>query len=200
MKDLDDSNQWDGSESTLVADDDAEQYEIPETGIKLSFSLTQEEMYKCLKKSDMYKTKGVRAIVQTLIFVSASLSFLVAYIKLDDEFKSMNLFFCIFCAVMTVLIWTVPYFHLKYLSKKMADGKTVNAEIYQERIDIGSGSGAWSIELDGSSELAEFDNMFMICTPKDQSFAIPQRIIEPELLNDVKAILYSGTKPKEDNQ
>lgn len=199
MKDIDDSNQWDGSESTLVADDDAEKYEIPETGIKLSFTLTQAEMYKCLKKSDMYKTRGARAVAETLIFVFAGIAFFMAYLKMEEEYKSMNLFFCILCAVMIILVWTVPYFHLKYLSGKMADGKTVNAEVYQERIDIGSGSGAWSIDLDGTSELAEFDNIFMLYTPKDQCFAIPQRIIEPELLNDVKAVLYSGTKPKEDN-
>ena len=41
---MDDNHQWDGSESELVADDEAEEYEIPETGIKISFALTKEEM------------------------------------------------------------------------------------------------------------------------------------------------------------
>jgi hypothetical protein len=37
----------------------------------------------------------------------------------------------------------------------------------------------------------------MIYTPKGQSFAIPERIIEPELYNEIKAILFSGTIPEE---
>ena len=40
----DENPDWDGSESELVADDDAEEYEIPETGIKISYSLTENEM------------------------------------------------------------------------------------------------------------------------------------------------------------
>ena len=33
----DENPEWDGSEAELVSDDDAEEYEIPETGIKLSY-------------------------------------------------------------------------------------------------------------------------------------------------------------------
>ena len=54
----DENPDWDGSESELVADDDAEEYEIPETGIKSTYSLTENEMYKCLYHSRLYKTKG----------------------------------------------------------------------------------------------------------------------------------------------
>ena len=38
-----DNPEWDGSESELVADDDAEEYEIPETGIKISYIMTYDE-------------------------------------------------------------------------------------------------------------------------------------------------------------
>ena len=71
----DENPEWDGSEAELVSDDDAEEYEIPETGIKLSYSLSSDEMYKCLYHSRLYKTKGARAIAQSIIFAVASVVF-----------------------------------------------------------------------------------------------------------------------------
>ena len=98
---------------------------------------------------------------------------------------------------MIAVIWIVPHLHIKSMAKMMADGKIIEVEIYPDHLDIGRNDGAWSIELDGTSEIAEFDNIFMIYTPKGQSFAIPERIIEPELYNEIKAILFSGTIPEE---
>ena len=38
----DENPEWDGSEAELVSDDDAEEYEITEKGIKLSYSLIRD--------------------------------------------------------------------------------------------------------------------------------------------------------------
>ena len=98
---------------------------------------------------------------------------------------------------MIAVIGLVPHFHMKSLARLMADGKTVDAEIYPTHIDIGKDDGAWSIELDGKAEIAEFDNIIMIYTDDEKSFAIPERVIEPEVYNEIKAILLSGTMPEE---
>jgi len=193
----DENPEWDGSEAELVSDDDAEEYEIPETGIKLSYSLSSDEMYKCLYHSRLYKTKGARAVAQSIIFAVASVVFFFAYFFTKSEYNSYNLFFGVLCLVMIAVIWIVPHLHIKSMAKMMADGKIIEVEIYPDHLDIGRDDGAWSIELDGTSEIAEFDNIFMIYTPKGQSFAIPERIIEPELYNEIKAILFSGTIPEE---
>ena len=193
----DENPEWDGSEAELVSDDDAEEYEIPETGIKLSYSLSSDEMYKCLYHSRLYKTKGTRAAIQSVIFGIASAVFFFVYFFTKSEYNSYNLFFGVFCLFMIAVIWVVPHLHIKSMAKMMADGKIIEVEIYPDHLDIGRDDGAWSIELDGTSEIAEFDNIFMIYTPKGQSFAIPERIIEPELYNEIKAILFSGTIPEE---
>lgn len=192
-----DNPEWDGTESELVADDDAEEYEIPETGIKLSYVMTEKEMYRCLYNSDIYKTKGSRAVFSTAVFVLAAVCFIIAYFYTEGQFKTYNLIFGIFCAVMIAVVWLVPHFHIRSMAKIAANGKKIEAEIYPDHIDIGSGSGAWSIELDGNCYLSEFDNIFMI-SQKDRNFAIPERVIEPEVYNEVKAILVSGTRPKEE--
>ncbi len=191
--------EWDGSQAEYVADDDAEEYEIPETGIKISYVLTQDEMYKCLYHSDMYKTKGTRAVVQSVVFGLAAVTFFLVYFMTNSQYNSHNLFFGILCLIMIAVIWLVPHFHIKSLAKMMADGKTIEAEIYPTHIDIGREDGAWSIELDGKSEIREFDSIFMIYTPKGQGFAIPQRVIEPEVYHEIQAILLSGTKPIEED-
>ncbi len=196
----DENPDWDGSEAELVADDDAEEYEIPETGIKLSYALTRDEMYRCLRHSRLYKTKGARAVFQTVVFALASVAFFFAYFFAKNDFSGYNLFFGIFCLVMIVVIWLVPYLHIKSLSKIMADGKIIEVEVYPDHLDIGRDDGAWSIELDGSAEIAEFDNIFMLYTPKGQSFAIPGRVIEPELYNEIRAILFSGALPEKQDR
>lgn len=198
MQDNEENPEWDGSEAEFVEDDNSPEYEIPETGIKLSYSLTQEEMYKCLNHSNLFKTKGARAVVQSIILAFAAIVFLITYFVTDSSYNSYNLFFGIVCLVMIAVIWIVPHLHLKSMAKMMADGKIIELEIYPTRLDIGRDDGAWTIELDGTSEISEFDNIFMIYTQKGQSFAIPERVIEPEVYNDVRAILLSGTIPKED--
>ncbi len=189
--------EWDGSESELVADDDAESYEIPETGIKIAYVMTREELVKCLYHSNLYKTKGSRAVFASVLFGVAAVIFAVTYFTVS-QYQPANLFFSIFSLVMIVLIWLVPYLHIKSLAKVMANGKTIEAEIYPDHIDIGQGAGAWSIELDGHCELMEFDNIFMISLSDGRNFAIPERVIEPEIYNEFKAILIAGTKPGEE--
>ncbi len=196
----DENPEWDGSESALVADDDAEEYEIPETGIKIAYALTPEEMYQCLYHSKLYKTKGSRAIAQSVIFGLAAVVFFLTYFLTRSQYHGYHLFFGCLCLVMIAVIWLVPYFHMKSLANIMADGKTVEAEIYPTHIDIGREDGAWSIELDGSAEIAEFDGIIMIYADEERSFAIPERVIEPEVYNEIKAILLSGTMPEESEE
>ena len=190
--------EWDGSEAEFVSDDDAEEYEIPETGFRLSYVLTKEELYKCLYHSDIIKTKGKRAVIQSVFLGIAAVVFFVTYFTAKSQYSDYNLFFGIICLAMIAVIWIVPHFYLKSMAKMMADGKTVEAEIYPTHIDIGRNDGKWSIELDGKSTIEEFDNIIMIFTENDRAFAIPERVIEPEVYNEIRAILMSGTEPNEE--
>ena len=187
--------EWDGSEAEFVSDDDTEEYEIPETGFKLSYVLTRDEIYSCLYHSGAVKTKGMRAVIQSIILAIAAVIFVVVYFTAKSQYNSYNIFFGAVCLITIAAIWIVPHMYLKSMSKMMADGKTIEAEIYPTHIDIGSGEGKWSIQLDGKSYIEEFDSIIMIFTSKDRTFAIPKRVIEPEVYNEISAILRSGTEP-----
>ncbi len=192
-----DNPEWDGSEAEFVSEDDTEEYEIPETGFRLSYVLTRDEIYKCLYHSGAVKTKGLRAVVQSIILAAAAVVFFVVYFTTKSQYNNYNIFFGIVCLITIAVIWIVPHIYLKSMSKMMADGKTVEAEIYPTHIDIGSGDGEWSIPLDGRSYIEEADGIFIIFTENDRTFAIPKRVIEPEVYNEISAILRSGTEPAE---
>ena len=99
---------------------------------------------------------------------------------------------------MIAVIWIVPQIYLRSMAKMLADGNKIEAEIYPTHIDIGRDDGKWSIDLDGRSAIEEFDNIIMIFSEKDRAFAIPERVIEPEYYNEIRAMLMSGTDPGED--
>lgn len=185
--------EWDGSEAEFVEDEDAEEYEIPMAGIKISYALTKEEYYKCLSHSNLYKTQGKRAIIQTVLLSIIAVLFLISYFVGKNP---LNIAFCVISLLLIACIVVVPHFHLKSMANKMADGKIIEAEIYPDCIEIGRDDGAWKIELDGTSHIAEFDNIIMIFTKENQGFAIPERAIEPEIFPEIKAILLAGTNPQ----
>lgn len=68
---------WDGSEAELVEDDDAEEYEIPMAGIRVSYVLTEEEYFKCLKHSGIYKSQGTRGLIEAVVLGILAVIFLL---------------------------------------------------------------------------------------------------------------------------
>ena len=186
-------------ENEFVEDDDAADYEIPATGIRISYVLSPDEIYKCLYHSDLYKTKGKRAVFQSVILIVAAVVFFVTYLCGDSDYKGYNLFFSLVSLGIIVAIWLVPHFHMKSMAKMMADGHRTETEIYPTHIDIGTDDGAWNIPLDGSCEIIEFENIILIFTKKGQGFAIPERAIEHEYLPEIKAILAAGAYTKDES-
>ncbi|MGN0537602.1 MAG: hypothetical protein ACI4M3_06465 [Acutalibacteraceae bacterium] len=185
------------AENELVEDDDAADYETPATGIRISYVLTADEAYKCLYHSDMYKTKGGRAVFQSVILIVAAVAFFISALFGDGNYKGYNIFFSVICLALIAVIWLVPHLHMKSMAKMIADGQKTEAEIYPTHINIGRDDGAWTIPLDGSCQIIEAENIIMIFTPKGQ-FPIPERAIEPEYLSEIKAILAAGTYPKDE--
>lgn len=191
-EDEEEGRSWDGSEAELVEDDDAEEYEIPMAGIKLSYVLTQDEYFKCLKHSGMYKSQGMRGIIESVVLGILAVIFFVVFFMTGDV--SNIVFGCISLIFIAVLL-IVPNLHMKNMAKTMADGKLIEAEIYPDSIEIGKDAGAWKIELDGTSRIQEFDGIIMIYAEHNRSFAIPERAIDPDFLPEIKGILLAGTTP-----
>ena len=97
------------------------------------------------------------------------------------------------------VIWLVPRQGMKMRARALADGKNIHVSIYPDEVVIGEGAGAWEIPLDGTSEIEEFDNMLVLFAKGDRMLCIPLRSIEPAVLPEVEAMLFAGSRPKEED-
>ncbi len=192
------TEEWEGYEVERVADEDAAEYEEEQPGIKFKYSLTQEDIYSCLKNMKIFRTSGVRAAIETVLVAACAVPSVVQLFSAENlrSFNISNFLFPVICLLLIVAIWLVPYFTLKKRAKEQADGKMITVEVYPDEINIGEGEGKWEIPLDGTSYYEEVDDMMVITTPQKQTAAFPFRAIEPSALPEIQAIIISGTIPK----
>ena len=64
--------EWDGSEAQLVLEDDAAEYESPQTGIRLSCDLKEKEIFEALRRFPFTKRAGKRAVIEAVLLLLAS--------------------------------------------------------------------------------------------------------------------------------
>ncbi len=187
---------WDGNEAELVADEDAAEYEDQNTGIRLNYTLRQDEIYECLRKSGFIKTTGKRAAIETVILGVLAVVFFAAYVvqKATDP-----LIFSIICLLLIAIIWIVPYQGIKNKARRTADGKEIKLSIYPDVIEIGEGEGYWEIPLDGTCEWTRQSNMIFLYASKGRILILPLRSVEPAVLPEVEAMIMAGAQKKEED-
>lgn len=195
-EDIEDSEErveWDGSEAERIADTDAEEYEENTTGIRITYKLEKEEIYKYLKRSKTYK-KNVSLQVKHSI-IQGILIFLMLLISI--VMKNHVFGYIALVPIMSVIgIWVFPEISMKKLSKDMSKDRNVSIEIFPDVIDVNVNGLKSKILLDGKCEYEEFDDMIVLSPQKGASLIIPVRSIEPEFIPDVQAMIVSGTLPK----
>lgn len=152
---------------------------------EISYSLTYNEAYHCLKNAGLYKTSGKRAIVYTVLMVIAALGFLISYIVKNDI--NWLIFSGVSIAVI-VVIWLVPAIQLKKLAKINSDGKIIKARIYRDKILINTNDEKWEISLDTKNRLKIYDDIYIFYTgEKGQIFVIPTRVLNEEIIKVIKS-------------
>lgn len=190
-----DPPEWDGSEAELVADDDAPEYEEQQTGFKLCYTLREQEVLSCLKTTDLCKTSGKRAVVETVLLTILFVTFLVSFFFRGYQVDS--LVFAVICALLMGVIWIVPKQGLKNRARQLAGAKEISVEIYPDSIDIGEGEGAWSIPLDGTAMLEKQERQMVVHAGKNM-LILPFRAIEPAVLPEIQAMIVAGTSRYQD--
>lgn len=185
---------WDGSESEFVEDEEAEDYEEKYAGIKFCYTLKRDEIFSCLKHTGLFKTGGIRSIVEICLLLVLSFMFFLLFFLTKNN---LNFILGVISAALIFLVLLVPRFFIGFNADKLTTGKKLSVEIYPDEIEVESGSTSWKIPLDGSSFFEEFNDMFLLFLPKEKLFIIPIRAIEPDFLADVQAMIVAGTTPKE---
>lgn len=182
---------WDGSESEFVEDDDATEYEEQQTGVKINYALTREEIFKCIKHCGINKNVKILGEV-SLVFLT--LLSLILFLKTSQY--GFLVFLLLFLGLF--FLWSLDILHLflkKLRYKKFSPEKKLSVEIFPDVISIENEQRKIEIPLDGTNYFEEFKDMFLIYLPKQRVFIIPTRAIEPEILPEIEAMLIAGTKP-----
>lgn len=173
------------------------QEESPEPGVfceNISFSLTADEAYICLKNAGIFKTSGKRAVIYTVLMAVAAACFFFS------SFLGQNynwLIFGVFALLVIAVIWIVPHVQLKKLARENAKGNVIKAAVFADRIEITGDESTWNIPLDQTSRLSLKGNMLIFHTENGQLFAIPERAVEAGKLEKIKHIVQQGTRPYE---
>lgn len=189
---------WDGSEAEIVVDDESESYEEEETGIKIKYSLTSSEIRSFIRRSEIYqrnkKSQKKHTIIQSIFFV---LMVILAIIFKNPYYVWLSIYAVVFLA----LIWIIPSIGVRRIVKRMFFNEEITAEIFTDRIEIQRVNQKRDINLDGSCNYEEYDNMIIISSPCDGlSLIIPIRAIEPEFRAEVQAMLLAGSDDEEENK
>ena len=195
LQEMDEENEvksnWDGSESEFVEDDDATEYEEQQTGVKINYALTREEIFKCIKHCGINKNVKILGEV-SLVFLT--LLSLILFLKTSQY--GFLVFLLLFLGLF--FLWSLDILHLflkKLRYKKFSPEKKLSVEIFPDVISIENEQRKIEIPLDGTNYFEEFKDMFLIYLPKQRVFIIPTRAIEPEILPEIEAMLIAGTKP-----
>jgi len=190
-EDEENKSNWDGSESEFVEDDEATEYEDQQTGVKINYALTRDEIFKCIKHCGINKNIKILGEV-SLVFLS--LLSLILFLKTSQQ--GFLIFLFLFLGLLC--FWSLDILHLflkKLRYKKFSPEKKLSVEIFPDVISIENLTRKFEIQLDGTNYFEEFKDMFLIYLPKQRVFIIPTRAIEPDVLPEVEAMLIAGTKP-----
>lgn len=185
--------EWDGSEAEIVIDDDAEEYEGNVTGIKLKYSLEDDEVYDSIKHSGMYQRSRKLQRNHTIVQAILILFFLIFSIVTGKSFYAL---ISLIPIISIIGIWVLPSLSMKRMSKELFLDKDFSVEIFPDHIDVDFDGINHEIALDGSYYYQEHGDIMIISSKKGSTLMIPVRCVEPEFLPDVQAMIVAGTRPK----
>lgn len=182
-------------ENQIVADDEFEEYEEENTGIKISYKLKPEEICSVVGKVGNLKDTVKTQQRQTLLHAGV-LGVIVAFVLLMRN--PYYLWFALIPLLAIILIWCVPFFGVRRILSKTFNNKPITLEVFPDEIDIIQGGVKREIILDDSFESEEYDDIIVITKNDVIKLMLPLRAVEPEFRAEVQAIILAGIKPKEE--
>lgn len=190
------SAESDQDENQIVADDEFEEYEEENTGIKISYKLKPEEVYSVVRKIGNFKDTVKTQQRQTLIHAGI-LGIMIAIVLL---MRNPYYFWFASLPVLAILLtWCVPFFGIRKILSKAFNNKPITLEVFPDEIDIIQGGVKREINLDDSYESEEYDDIIVITKNDVIKLMLPLRAVEPEFRAEIQAIILAGIKPKEED-
>ena len=135
-------------------------------------TLTEQQAYDCLRKSEYFKTTGKRAVVQTAILAFMTVYFLIDFF-LSDVRRPFPLVMAGICVIVVAAIWLVPYFGMRAQAKKSVTGKPFHVVVEEKRIRIGVGEKEWQIPVSRETYFREACGLLILKRADGVTTALP---------------------------
>ncbi len=181
------------SESQIIVDDESEDYEHENTGIKIKYTLKQDEVEDFIEHSEGFaknrKEQKKHTVIQLIVLI---IMLVLGLLSINKYY----LLLAIFPVISLLFIWIAPYLGVKKLARDILKHSDYLVEIFPDKIDVTSGDMEREIPLDGSCQSSEFENMIFIFSEKGLDLIIPLRVVEEDLKADVQAMVLAGTNPR----
>lgn len=157
---------------------------------ELSYHLSAEDYYTCLKSGKVFRHSGVRAWIETGILTAIGTGYLISY--LFYEKAGMSLFLFLVCAVFIGVLWLLPEYSMRSTAKKQGVNKKFVAQVRSDRVIIGQGDGKWELPLDKTSYFWETEALFVLEDDRQNMTALPKAVMDPETEEAVRIALMRG--------
>jgi hypothetical protein len=179
----------------MVPDEDAKAFDETLTAVKISYTLTDEELCRAYLRVGMTRTNRLLlGGISVLSFAAAA--FYVVWFCL--HLSGASLAFAVLFAALGVVTAVFPRLSIRRYAKKNNDHQKYILKIYPDVIEGEHGGSKITIPLDGSFTRVHEKGLFLLYSTKgpidrDHLLVLPLRSVEPDVLADVEAMLRVGT-------
>ena len=187
---------WDGCPHAEIVSDDAEEFEEQQTGVQLSYTLKEQEIYDFLNSAEAREKSKKKDLTDIFCIILL----FALYIFNCEYSKRFDLpMFCLIAAVSVVLSYYLRRVRPRMKSRADAEviaGEAVQMTVYPDYILLGE----QEIPLDGTWERVVTESMIALFPQKKDEYTerrifLPLRCMEPAILPEVQAMLFAGTHP-----
>ena len=184
------AEQYDNSEPMIEGEEDPDI-----SGIEVHYDLREEEV-KLALKAFQKKMVFKKNVIYTIALIVLGVMYLVSVLNNPDY--TMGYILGALSIVIIGLIWYLPVRHIRLTAKAVgAANDTFFIEVCEQGFLLREGDGKYLIGYDKPMvSVVELPELFVICVTKEKMFALPKRCIEPEKMDEIKALMKAGLGDK----
>lgn len=189
-----DATRIDGPQAEFISAGDAE-YREQETGVKVSFALTEKEARECLKILKPFRAEK-RRFAETASALAAAMTALLA-----GAVTAQGVYFAY--GLVLAALAAVPYASAlrqrRLAARRIAGEKAVKMGIYPDRIVVRHNGVTRNIPLDGTCEYAERENVLLLFpkeTEAQEPVILPLRCAGSGILPEIQGMIFAGAKKR----
>ena len=185
----------------LIADD-TESFEDQRTGIEASFTLKEEEIYRCLKKVEFRGARRFLSFLGAVLLLCPVLLFLAEGLRTGRPSAYLQ---AASWALLSMLFLFGPRVTIHSRAKNCAGGCSVRVVVYPDRVVTEQGAVRWEVPLDGTCEYVQTEDLLMLVAANPycpgsgglpRITILPWRCFGPGELPEVQAMIFAGARPR----